>query len=59
MDVLRLIAQGLRNNEIAGRLVISERTVKFHVSSILGKLGASNRTEAVKMAARRGLIDLS
>ncbi len=59
LDVLRLIAEGLRNNEIAGRLTISERTVKFHVSSILSKLGAGNRTEAVRMAAQRGLIHLA
>ncbi len=58
MEVLHLMAQGLRNSEIAGQLTISERTVKFHVSSILGKLGAGNRTEAVKMAAQMGLIKL-
>ncbi|RPJ36368.1 MAG: DNA-binding response regulator, partial [Chloroflexi bacterium] len=59
LEVLRLIGQGLRNQEIAERLVISERTAKFHVSSILAKMGASNRTEAVKMAAQLGLIQLS
>jgi DNA-binding NarL/FixJ family response regulator len=59
MEVLRLIGQGLRNQEIAERLVISERTAKFHVSSILAKMGASNRTEAVKMAAQLGLIQLT
>ena len=58
MEVLRLLAQGKANREIAGELVISERTVKFHVSSILSKLGAGNRTEAVSMAAQRGLIEL-
>jgi DNA-binding NarL/FixJ family response regulator len=58
-EVLRLLAQGKSNKEIAGRLVISERTVKFHVSSIMGKLGASNRTEAVTIAAARGLVKLS
>lgn len=58
LEVLRLLAQGLQNKEIAADLVISERTVKFHVSSVLGKLGAGNRTEAVKIAARRGLIKL-
>ncbi len=57
-EVLRLMAQGRPNKEIAGKLYISERTVKFHVSSILGKLGATNRTEAVKLAARQGLVDL-
>ncbi|RPJ36913.1 MAG: DNA-binding response regulator [Chloroflexi bacterium] len=59
LEVLQLIGQGLRNQEIAERLIISERTAKFHVSSILAKMGASNRTEAVKMAAQLGLIQLS
>ncbi len=58
-EVLQLLAQGLQNKEIAARLVISERTVKFHVSSIMGKLGAGNRTEAVTIAAQQGLITLS
>jgi DNA-binding NarL/FixJ family response regulator len=58
MEVLRLLAQGKSNKEIAAILVISERTVKFHVSSIMGKLGASNRTEAVSIAAGRGLVSL-
>lgn len=58
LEVLRLLAQGQQNKEIAAQLVISERTVKFHVSSILGKLGAGNRTEAVRVAAQQGLIDL-
>ncbi len=57
-DVLALLAQGKPNKEIASALVFSERTVKFHVSSILGKLGASNRTEALKLAAQQGLVDL-
>jgi len=57
-DVLKLMAQGRSNKEIAGALTISERTVKFHVSSILGKLGAGNRTEAVTIAAQRGLVKL-
>jgi DNA-binding NarL/FixJ family response regulator len=56
--VLRLLAQGLLNKEIADRLSISERTAKFHVSSILGKLGAGNRTEAVTIAAQRGIIKM-
>lgn len=58
VEVLRLLAQGLPNKEIAARLVISERTAKFHVSSIMGKLGASNRTEAVSLAAQHNLIQL-
>jgi DNA-binding NarL/FixJ family response regulator len=59
MDVMNLLAQGKMNKEIAVELVISERTVKFHVSSILGKLGAGNRTEAVTIAARKGLVTLN
>jgi DNA-binding NarL/FixJ family response regulator len=58
MEVLRLLAQGSTNKEIAAELVITERTVKFHISSILGKLGAGNRTEAVTLAVQRGLISL-
>ncbi len=58
LEVLRLLAQGMPNKEIATQLVISERTAKFHVSSIMGKLGATNRTEAVSLAAQRGLITL-
>ncbi len=56
-EVLQLMARGLQNKEIAAELVISERTVKFHVSSILGKLGAGNRTEAVTMALQQGIIE--
>lgn len=55
-EVLHLVAQGLPNKEIAARLVVTERTVKFHVSSILGKLGASNRTEMVALAKQRNLL---
>jgi DNA-binding NarL/FixJ family response regulator len=58
LEVLGLVAQGMQNKEIAARLVITERTVKFYVSSILAKLGAGNRTEAVAIAAQRGLISL-
>lgn len=58
LEVLHLLAQGMQNKEIAAELTIAERTVKFYVSSILGKLGAGNRTEAVAIAAQRGLISL-
>ena len=57
-DVLRMLAEGLVNKDIAARLGISEHTVKFHVSSILDKLGASTRTEAVTQGIRRGLIPI-
>jgi DNA-binding NarL/FixJ family response regulator len=58
VQVLELLAEGLPNKAIAIRLGISDQTVKFHVSSISGKLGAKNRTDAVRRAARRGLITL-
>ena len=58
LEVLGLLAQGMPNKEIAANLVISERTAKFHISSIMGKLGATNRTEAVALAAQKGLITL-
>jgi len=58
LEVLQLLSQGLSNKMIARRLGISEHTVKFHVSSTYAKLGASNRTEAVSHAARRGVISL-
>jgi len=57
-DVLRMLAEGLVNKDIAVRLGISEHTVKFHISSILDKLGASTRTEAVTPGIRRGLIPI-
>lgn len=57
-EVLDLLSKGMTNREIAAELVITERTVKFHVSSILTKLGASNRTEAVTLASQYGLIEL-
>jgi DNA-binding NarL/FixJ family response regulator len=57
-QVLELMAEGLPNKAIAVELGISDQTVKFHVSSIAGKLGASNRTDAVRRAVRRGLIAL-
>jgi DNA-binding NarL/FixJ family response regulator len=56
MMVLRLIASGLSNREIAASLAITERTVKFHVTAILNRLGADNRTQAVALAVRRGLL---
>jgi two-component system, NarL family, response regulator YdfI len=56
LQVLQLVAQGLPNKGIARHLGISENTAKFHVASLSGKLGASSRTEAVTIAARRGLI---
>lgn len=55
-EVLQMLAGGLGNKEIAARLTISEHTVKFHVASILGKLGAGSRTEAVSLGIRRGLV---
>jgi DNA-binding NarL/FixJ family response regulator len=58
LDVLRLIATGNANKEIAGRLSISEETVKSHVTSILSKLGANDRTHAVTIGLKRGMIDL-
>lgn len=57
-EVLELLAEGLSNKGIAARLGISDQTVKFHVASIGGKLGAANRTDAVRLALRRGLIAL-
>ena len=55
-EVLQMLASGFANKEIATRLKISEHTVKFHVASILGKLGATSRTEAVSLGIRRGLV---
>ena len=56
LEVLQLLAKGLTNKAIAQSLFITERTVKFHVSSILSKLDANNRTEAVKIALEKGFI---
>ncbi|HEY4739639.1 MAG: response regulator transcription factor [Candidatus Acidiferrales bacterium] len=56
IEVLRMIAEGLGNKEIASRLKISEHTVKFHISSIFTKLDVSSRTEAVTLGARLGII---
>jgi len=58
VEVLELLAEGLPNKSIAVRLGISDQTVKFHVASICGKLGAANRTDAVRRAVRQGLISL-
>ena len=57
-EVLLLLAQGKQNKEIARELAITERTVKFHISAILGKLNAGNRTEAVTIAVQQGLVQL-
>jgi DNA-binding NarL/FixJ family response regulator len=58
IDVLRLIAAGNANKEIAGRLGIAEETVKSHITNILAKLGANDRTHAVTTALKRGIIEL-
>jgi DNA-binding NarL/FixJ family response regulator len=55
-EVLQMLAAGLGNKEIAGKLNISDHTAKFHVGSILGKLGAASRAEAVALGIRRGLV---
>jgi DNA-binding NarL/FixJ family response regulator len=57
-QVLQLLAQGLANKQIALTLGISEHTVKFHISSIYAKLGATNRTEAVRLGVLRGMVVL-
>ncbi len=57
-DVLKLLAEGLPNKGVASRLEVSEHTVKFHVNSIMGKLNAQSRTEAVTLATRLGLLPL-
>ena len=58
IDVLRLLAEGLANRDIANRLGISEHTIKFHIRSVMAKLGAATRTEAVTRGFRTGLIEL-
>ncbi len=58
LEVLALLAEGLPNKAIARRLEISDQTVKFHVAAIYGKLGAVNRTDALRRAVRRGLVAL-
>ncbi len=57
LEVLKLVARGLTNQEIAEELVITERTVTTHVSNILGKLHLANRTQAALYAIREGLVD--
>lgn len=56
LDVLQILAEGLSNKAIARRLGISDQTVKFHLASLCGKLGAQNRTDAVRLGIQRGLI---
>lgn len=56
VQVLDLLVEGLSNKAIAAKLGISDQTVKFHVASICGKLGAANRTDAVRHAIRRGIV---
>ena len=58
LEVLELLAQGLPNKAIGFRLGISDQTVKFHVASICGKLGATNRTDAARRALMQGMIPL-
>jgi len=57
-EVLMLAADGLSNREIAAELEISEHTVKFHLASVFGKLGASSRTEAVRRGLELGLVEI-
>ena len=58
LDVLRLVAQGLGNKEIAAELDLSAHTVKYHLASVLTKLGVRSRTEAVSRGIRTGLLPL-
>jgi DNA-binding CsgD family transcriptional regulator len=58
LSVLRLVAHGLGNKEIAGELGISTHTVKYHLASLLAKLGVHSRTEAVTIGLRKGLVPL-
>ncbi|MDX6644718.1 MAG: hypothetical protein QOK40_445 [Miltoncostaeaceae bacterium] len=59
LDILRLVAEGLSNVDIASRLFVTGQTVKFHLSNIYRKLGVANRTEATRFAYRNGLVDAS
>jgi DNA-binding NarL/FixJ family response regulator len=58
LQVLQLIRDGHRNKDIAGQLLISETTVNFHIKNVLEKLRANDRTHAVTIAVRRGLLQL-
>jgi DNA-binding NarL/FixJ family response regulator len=58
VEVLKQVANGNRNRDIGDRLFISEETVKVHVKHIMEKLGASDRTQAISIAVRRGIIEL-
>ena len=58
LDVLRLVARGLGNKEIAAELAISSHTVKYHLTSVLTKLGVRSRTQAVSLGIRKGLVPL-
>jgi len=58
LDVLRLIRDGYRNKQIAGQLAIAETTVNFHIKNLVNKLGANDRTHAVTIAIRRGLLQV-
>jgi DNA-binding NarL/FixJ family response regulator len=57
LEVLRLIQAGYRNKQIADRLAIAETTVNFHIKNVVEKLGANDRTHAVAIAIRRGLLE--
>jgi DNA-binding NarL/FixJ family response regulator len=57
-QVLELVADGLSNKAIAVALGVGDETIKFHLASVLGKLGATNRTDAVRLAVRHGLVSL-
>jgi len=58
LQVLELVADGLPNKAVAAALGVSDETVKFHLAAVFGKLGASNRTDAVRLGLRRGLVAL-
>src|SRR5258708_951224 len=58
LEVLRLIRDGYRNKQIADQLSIAETTVNFHIKNLVGKLGANDRTHAVTIAVRRGLLQV-